>query len=131
MLMHEKKRKQSLMKGSKRQEKFREKQRNNQLFPLQVRITRYSHRMAERLKQKQGGKISDIYEAAILDASTTTPPAMHEPSFNEEDLGVRSICPWVQPTTATHFVKVAKHYRSTVTAMSAVLYQYCKKKLNE
>ncbi len=131
MLMHEKKRKQSLMKGSKRQERFREKQRNNQLFPLQVRITRYSHRMAKKLKEKQGGKISDIYEAAILDASTTTPPVMHEPSFEEDDLGVRSICPWVQETTVTHFDKVATHYRSTVTAMSAILYQYCKKKLNE
>jgi hypothetical protein len=129
--MHEKKRKQALMKGSKRQESFRQRQRDKNLFPLQVRITRFAHRQALKLKKKRGGKISDIYEAAILSASTTDAPAMHEPSFKEEDLGVKSICPWVREGTTEHFEELATNYRSTVTAMSAALYQYCKRELDE
>lgn len=119
------------MKGSKRQENFRQRQRAKNLLPLQLRITRYAHSKALELKKQRGGKIGDIYEAAILAAHADTPPEMHEPSFEEEYLGVKSICPWVAPATIDHFELLANQYRSTVTTMSAALYQYCKRELDE
>ncbi|MCG6387547.1 hypothetical protein [Vibrio fluvialis] len=131
MLMHEKKRKRALKKGCLRQASYRHRQRSKQLDQLQLRITRKSHKKAVELRKKTGWLMGEIYLKAIEAADLNNLPAMHQPSFTEEDIGVRSICPWATAEIFAKFDKISNNYRSTVNAMSAILYNYCCKALNE
>lgn len=75
--------------------------------------------------------MSEIYLKAIEAADLDNLPKMHQPALDEEDLGVRSICPWATEEISAKFTAISTNYRSTVNAMSAILYDYCTKALNE
>lgn len=131
MLMHEKKRLRALKKGCKRQANYRQRQRGKMLDPLQLRITRKAHKKALELKKITGWQMSQIYAKAIEDARLDKLPLMHEPATSEDELGIRSICPWVSPAITTKFEQLTHRYRSTLNAMSAILFDYCSRELNE
>ncbi len=125
--LQERKRAHALRKNRERQTRFRATQKEKaNLKQIQVRMSRYSHRLMRELAEKNKGlRLTDIYIKAIAQANLDNPPERHKPIIEGDDIGTCPICPWVPKKTADRFYKLAANYKSTTTAMSAIIYQYC------
>lgn len=129
MLAPERKKLRQLEKSNRRQARFRAKKRANSETCLQVSISLFAHNKAIQLKEKTGGRLVDVYEAAILSANLDSLPPKHDEVLEGDLIGYKQVAPWVPTKTFERFEKMAKHYRSRPIAMSAIVNAYCDSKL--
>ncbi|MCG9776407.1 hypothetical protein L1D49_24385, partial [Vibrio diabolicus] len=52
-------------------------------------------------------------------------PEKHPEVIEGDLVGTRQISPWIDPSAAETFEKLATNYRNRTIAMSAIVYAYC------
>ncbi|MGR5273992.1 hypothetical protein ACPV4S_19270 [Vibrio alginolyticus] len=112
-------------KAKARQATFRTRQREKGLALLQARISRLAHAKACEQCEQNGITLTELYQLAINNTDPNELPEKHPEVIEGDLVGTRQISPWIDPSAAETFEKLATNYRNRTIAMSAIVYAYC------
>ncbi|HCG7330420.1 hypothetical protein P3551_23035 [Vibrio parahaemolyticus] len=115
-----------LCQAKKRQQRSRVKRAQQDLIPLQVRLSKLAHAKALIVSQLQGISLTDLYQLAINNTSPDSAPQPHLEPIDGDLVGSCRISPWIRKEAHNHFYEsLLPKYKKSRIAISAIVYSYC------